>query len=70
MTAPKKGGMNPDLEKAINKLLKEVMSPSSDTNLTDKMKVIDRAIKLEALKQKMQDEAWGRGFFEDDEGAE
>lgn len=70
MTSPKKGGMNPDLEKAINKLLKEVMSPSSDTNLTDKMKVIDRAIKLEALKQKMQDEAWGRGFFEDDEGAE
>ncbi len=67
MTAPKKSCINPDLEKAINKLLKEVMSPSSETNITDKVKVIDRALKLDALKLKLQDDAWGKGFYDDDD---
>ena len=69
MAAAKKSGISPDLEGAIKKLLKEVMSDKEAT-LTDKVKVLDRALKLEALKQKVSDEQWGKGFFDDDEGAE
>lgn len=72
MTAKKKPTtISAELEKAVAKCLKDVMSPSADNKatLTDKMRVIDRALKLEALKAKVQDEAWGKGFF-DDEGAE
>ena len=67
--AKKKTGLSPELEKAIANLLKKIMS-DPDATLTDKCKVVDRALKLEALKQKVQDDAYGRGFFEDDEGAE
>jgi uncharacterized glyoxalase superfamily protein PhnB len=37
--------------------------------ITDKTKVIDRALKLEAIKMKMQDDEWGSGFgiVDDDE---
>ena len=67
MTKPiKKGGIDPSLEKSIAKLLKEVMA-SAGATITDKMKVIDRALKLEAIKQKMQDDGYGSGFFNDDE---
>jgi hypothetical protein len=31
------------------------------------MKIIDRSLKLEALKMKLQDDAWGSGFLDDDE---
>jgi len=70
MTAKKKAGLSPELEKAIASLLKKIMA-DPDATLTDKCKVVDRALKLEALKQKVQDDSYGRGFFEDDdEGAE
>jgi len=71
MAAKKGSSVNIDLEKSISKLLKEVMT-STEATLTDKMKVIDRAIKLEALKQKVQDDSYGRGFFnnDDESGAE
>jgi hypothetical protein len=66
MTHPKKGkGLDPELERAIRKLLKEVMT-STDATITDKMKVIDRALKLEAIKQKMTDDGYGSGFFNDE----
>ena len=66
--AKKQKGINPELEKVINKLMSEVMADSTAT-LTDKMKVVDRALKLEALKMKDSDEGWGSGFMvdEDDE---
>ena len=67
--SPSKPGLSPELEKAIAMLLKKTMSDPEAT-LTDKCKVVDRALKLEALKQKIPDEQFGRGFFEDDEGAE
>jgi len=35
--------------------------------ITDKTKVIDRALKLEAIKMKMQDDEWGSGFGLGDE---
>jgi hypothetical protein len=58
----KQQGINPDLEKAISDMLKEVMSaPEVDTEL--KLKVIDRAINLEKIKQKVQDDSYGTGFF-------
>ena len=64
----KNKGINPDLEANINKLMSEVMSDPTAT-ITDKMKVVDRALKLEALKQKADMDEWGSGFFnpEDDD---
>jgi hypothetical protein len=61
-------GVNPELEDAISQLLAEVMA-STETSLTDKMKVIDRAINLEKLRLKVSEDEWGSGFMtpEDDE---
>ena len=66
--AKKQKGINPDLEEAISKMLKEVMLDPT-ASITDKTKVIDRALKLEAIKLKMSDDEWGAGFSvdEDDE---
>lgn len=58
----KQRGINPELEDAINKLLKQVMS-DPEASLTDKVKILDRSIKLEALKAKMDSDDWGSGFF-------
>ena len=55
-------GINPELELAINKLLTQVMSDPA-ASLTDKMKVVDRSIKLEALRLKAGEDDWGSGFF-------
>lgn len=64
----KSKGINPELEVAIDKLLHQVMSDPT-ASLTDKMKVVDRSIKLEALRLKASDDDWGSGFFnaEDDD---
>jgi len=62
-------GINPELESAITDLLKQVMADPTAT-INDKMRVADRALKLEALKLKMSDDEWGSGFLgleEDDE---
>ena len=62
-------GLNPELETAIETLLQSVMS-DPDASLTDKCKVLDRAINVEKLKQKISDDEWGSGFIatEDEEG--
>jgi len=62
----KEKGINPELEKAINTMLAAVMVDPIAT-ITDKTKVIDRALKLEAIKMKMQDDEWGSGFGLGDE---
>jgi hypothetical protein len=36
-------------------------------SLTDKCKVIDRAINIEKLKQKISDDEWGSGFIANDD---
>ena len=59
-------GINPALEKAINELMAVVMLDPT-ASITDKMKVIDRALKLEALKMKDADEGYGSGLFGDDD---
>ena len=46
----KKVGINPELEKAISELLKATMLDPT-ASLTDKTKILDRALKLEALKR-------------------
>jgi hypothetical protein len=62
----KEKGVNPDLEKAISDLLKATMADPMAT-LTDKTKILDRALKLEALKAKFSDDEWGSGFMADDD---
>jgi malic enzyme len=37
------------------------------TTITEKMKVVDRALKLEALKQKADMDEWGSGFMSGDD---
>jgi hypothetical protein len=66
MSKKKEKGINPELEKHINKLMAEVMVDPT-ASITDKMKVIDRALKLEALKMKDADEGYGAGLFGDDD---
>ena len=64
--AKKQKGINPDLEQAISDMLKAVMVDPT-ASITDKTKVLDRALKLEAIKLKMSDDEWGSGFNVDDE---
>ena len=66
MSKKKVVGIDPSLEKAIATLLTNTMN-DAEASLTDKMKIIDRSLKLEALKLKVNDDAWGSGFFGDDD---
>ena len=59
-------GINPELEIQINKLMTQVMSDPT-ASITDRVKVLDRALKLEALKQKADMDEWGSGFFSNDD---
>ena len=62
----KQSGINPDLEKAVSDLLKQVMADGG-VELEIKLKVIDRAMNLEKIKQKMADDAYGSGFLTEDD---
>ena len=62
-------GVNPELENAISTLLRDVMQDET-ASLTDKTKVLYRALKLEQIKQKISDDEWGKGFFNNDEEGE
>jgi hypothetical protein len=62
----KQKGINPDLEKAISDLLKATVSDPM-ASLTDKTKILDRALKLEQLKARITDDDWGTGFAMDDD---
>jgi len=59
----KVSGINPDLEKAISELLKN----SSEQEIDIRLKIIDRAINLEKLKQKVSEDEWGSGFVTPDD---
>ena len=61
--AKKSSGINPDLEKAISELLKN----SSEQDIDIRLKIIDRAINLEKLKQKVSEDEWGSGFVTPDD---
>ena len=64
--AKKQKGINHKLEDAITQMLAAVMT-DPHASITDKTKVIDRALKLEAIKLKMSDDEWGSGFNVDDD---
>ena len=66
MMSKKSNGINPDLEKAISDMLKQSMNDPS-VELEAKLKVIDRAINLEKLKQKVSEDEWGSGFATSDD---
>jgi hypothetical protein len=62
-----------EAERALKEMLKEVTSKvkvrADGTvpevfSLTDKMKVIDRVIKLAAIKAKLKDDEYGSGFMQ------
>lgn len=59
-------GINPALEDAISQMLTAVMG-DSEASITDKTKVLDRALKLEAIKLKIADDEWGAGFANDED---
>ena len=62
----KQKGINPDLDKAINDLLKQVMADPT-ASLTDRCKVIDRAMNMEKIKQRLETDEWGSGLLGDEE---
>ena len=62
----KSKGINPELERAIEKLLKDVMNDPT-ASLTDKCKILDRSINVEKLKQRVSEDEWGSGFIATDE---
>lgn len=62
-------GVNPALEEAIETMLTQVMN-DPEASITDKTKVIDRALNLEKIKLKISDEEWGAGFSIDEEDEE
>ena len=62
----KSKGINPELERAIEKLIKDVMDDPT-ASLTDKCKILDRSINVEKLKQRVSDDSWGEGFLTPDD---
>jgi len=64
--AKKSKVVSPDLERAISEMLRQVMNDPG-SSITDKTKVIDRALNLEKIKLKITDEEWGSGFSLDED---
>jgi hypothetical protein len=60
----KKNVVNNEIEQFINDMLSQVKNDTT-ASLTDKMKVLDRALKWEAIKLKAEDDAWGSGFMQE-----
>jgi len=69
MATQKSSKVNPELEKLLAELLKEAKSKGTlekpAMSLTDKMKIIDRVIKVEAIKAKMSEDSYGSGFSDE-----
>lgn len=59
----KKNTVDPELERAVSTMLRQVMRDER-IDLDSKLKVVDRAMKLEALKAKIKDDVWGSAFDE------
>jgi hypothetical protein len=59
---PKPSNINTDLEKLLKSMLHEAAKKETDIALEDKLKIIDRALKLEALKHKIEDDGYGKDF--------
>ena len=61
--------LNAELVDFINKLMKEI-SKDPEAKLLDKLRVVDRALALEKIKQKIEDDQWGAGFQIEDDGTD
>lgn len=59
-------GVSPELEKFVSELMKQTMSDPTAT-IVDKTRVLDRALKLEAIKAKFTDADWGAAFMVEDD---
>jgi hypothetical protein len=62
----KSAGINTDLERAVNDMLKQTIN-DPDIELELKLKILDRAINLEKIKLKINDDEWGSGFKDEDD---
>ncbi len=69
MTKAKSKGINKELDDFINDLMKKAKD-DKDLSLLDKLRIADRAINLEKIKQKISDEEWGSGFLPPEEPEE
>jgi len=56
------------LKAAVKAMLRDAMAANSNYTPTDKLKVIDRALKLAAIAAKMDDAGYGSGFKDDGDG--
>lgn len=69
--APRK--INPDLEKLIKKMVEDAAQPDAvgapAMKMDDKFRVIDRALKLEMLRFKVEEDDWGSDFDQQDREA-
>jgi hypothetical protein len=64
-----KKGLNPKLDRILTRLMDDTVNSETST-LEDKLKVLDRVLKWEAIKLKADDEDFGVGLFEGlDDGA-
>jgi hypothetical protein len=61
----KKSNVDSALKSAVSKMLKDVMAEGTTATLSDKCKVVDRALKLAAIEAKMDDPGYGTGFSDD-----
>ncbi len=66
MSRPPKSSVDPALKAAIGKLLAEVMKEPKEgepaPSITDKVKVIDRALKLALIESKLSEAMFGSNF--------
>ena len=67
---PKAGGVNKELERAIAEELKEIRRKDAEGKpvygILERMRVYDRALALEKVKQRIDDPAFGSGFLDED----
>lgn len=71
MAARSAGKANPEIESAMKALLKDVKSGKDSDgkpySLTDKMRIMDRVLKWEAIKSKLEGSDWGSEFSKGDD---
>jgi hypothetical protein len=70
MAKPPKG-VNPAIKEFLDTMLEEVKGANPETEkpytLTDKMKVLDRCLKLAAIEAKMDTVEFGSALFEEED---
>lgn len=57
-------GLDPELVETIGELLKECRKKTSTLSLDEKLSIIDRGLKLEAAKARLEDDEEGSEFAE------